>query len=283
MRRCVSSRSFDNGRDRWEVSDAAPAAELTGIVDGYSCWVETTLSFTTRRELAATSGVFIINLGSVLEIVDARGVLHRVQAGQGFVGGISDVTSLSRSTGDMAGVQVKMPLLNMARLFPCPMSELANRVVMLDDLAGADARALGARLVDGQTQDERWSVLDRFVFDRLAKVDTGVDEAGRVLGWLAKGRSVQTIADDLGWSRKRVAQHSLAATGLLPRTYARLVRFERFAVLLQTEPAISLAEAAVAAGYADQPHLTRDVGRFAALTPRALRARILPEGGGVRD
>lgn len=283
MSRLISSRRFDDGRDRWLVSDAAPAPALTGVINRYSWWSETTQSFNTRRELAATSGVFIINLGNVLEIVDASGVLHHVRAGQGFMGGIAETTSLSRSTGDMAGLQVRIPLLNMARLVRCPLSELANRVVMLDELVGAEARTLGARLVEARTSDKRWTVLDQFVLNRLADVDKGIGEAAHLVAWLRKGRSVQQIADDVGWSRKRVAQHFFAATGLLPRAYSKLLRFERFTALLQMQTVKSLAEAAAAAGYADQPHLTREVGRFAGLTPRALRARLIPEGGGVRE
>ena len=283
MSRLVSSRSFDDGRDRWLIRDASPAPSLAEVVHRYSWWQETTQSFDTRRELAATSGVFIINLGNVLEIVDAGGVLHRVQAGQGFIGGIAESTSLSRSAGDMAGMQVRIPFANMGRLFRCPMSELANRVIRLDEVAGADAPTLGARLVEARTHDERWAMLDHFVCNRLAEIDTGLDEAACLLAWLRKGRSVQRVADDLGWSRKRVAQRFFAATGLLPRAFARLVRFERFTALLQVQAGISLADAAAAAGYADQPHLTREVSRFAALTPRALRARIIPQGGGVRD
>jgi AraC-like DNA-binding protein len=283
MNRPVSFRYFDDGDDRWQVADAAPSPKLSGVIDRYSWWSETIRSFTTRRELASTSGVFIINLGSTLEIVDAAGNLHRLDAGEGFVGGMAQATSLSRSTGDMAGIHVHLPFANMARLFRLPMSELLNRVVPFEDLAGYEARALGGQLLEAHTNNERWEILDRFVSERLNAADSIIDDTACLLSWLAAGKPVQRIADDLGWSRKRVAKQFFDATGMLPRVYSRLARFERFATLLQAEPAISLAEVAAAAGYADQPHLTREVGQFAALTPRELRVRLIPSGGGVRD
>jgi transcriptional regulator GlxA family with amidase domain len=37
---------------------------------------------------------------------------------------------------------------------------------------------------------------------------------------------------------------------------------------------MSLAELALAAGYADQAHMTRDVGEFSTLTPLEIRRQI---------
>lgn len=109
MVRAVRRRAHDDGQDRREIVDAAPASGLIGLVQRYSWWCEETSSFDTRRELASTSGVFIVNLGSDLEIVDAAGTLHRLRAGQGFLGGMARRTSLSRSTGKMQGIHVHAP------------------------------------------------------------------------------------------------------------------------------------------------------------------------------
>lgn len=118
MDRLISTPRYDDGRDRWSVASARPAAALRCVVDRYATWSEHTHSFTARRELAAASGVFIVNLGSPLEIVDARGALHRLHAGQGFVGGIAQTTSLSRSTGPMEGIHIHLAPNTLARLIP---------------------------------------------------------------------------------------------------------------------------------------------------------------------
>ena len=62
-----------------------------------------------------------------------------------------------------------------------------------------------------------------------------------------------------------------------------LARFERFATALRAKPEQPLAQAALDAGYADQAHLTREVRRYADLTPAGLRAKLIPGGGGVRE
>ncbi|UVO51331.1 helix-turn-helix domain-containing protein [Sphingomonas sp. SUN019] len=280
--RPIRVRSHDDGRDRWRIAEVRPAPALAGIVDRYAAWTERTQSFSTRRELASTGGVFIVNLGAPLEIVDALGQSHLFAAGEGFAGGMAEATSLSRSTGDMAGVHIHLPVPRLAALLGVSIADLGDRVVRLSDLPGA-VRVLGERLAEAADDDARFGLLDRFVTGRAGgmAVDAGVHAALGMLG-RAGPRPVERAADALGWSRKRLARRVRDATGLLPRAVVRLARFERFAEGLATQPDETLAEHAAAAGYADQAHLTRDVRRLAATTPADLRARLIPAAGGVR-
>lgn len=275
-------RSHDDGRDRWRIAEVRPAPALTGIVDRYATWTERTETFSTRRELASTGGVFIVNLGAPLEIVDARGKAHLFAAGEGFVGGMAEATSLSRSTGAMAGIHVHLSVPRLAALLGVSIAELGDRVVRLDDLPG-EARVLGERLAEAADDEARFDMLDRFVTGRAGEmaVDTAIGAALRSLGRCGPS-PVESAAEVLGWSRKQLARRVRDATGLLPRAFVRLSRFERFAAALQSAPGESLAEHAAAAGYADQAHLTRDVRRLAATTPADLRARLIPAAGGVR-
>ncbi len=280
--RTIRINAYDDGHDRWRMARAAPAAALSGIVDAYATWQETTTSFTTRRELASTGGVFIVNLGAPLEIVDARGRSERFAAGEGFVGGMAEATSLSRSFGTMAGVHVHVSVPQLARLLGVQIADLTDRVVRLDDLGGAFA-TLGDRLASARDEEGRFTVLDTFLLDRAVSSQADPLETAMALLRRPGPGTVEAAATALGWSRKRLAQRLRDATGLLPRAYVRLARFDRFSAALQAQPGESLAALAADAGYADQAHLTRDVGRLSAMTPAQLRARLLPRAGGVRD
>lgn len=281
--RPIRQRSYDDGRDRWQIAEACPAPALAGIVDRYAAWTERTESFTTRRELASTTGVFIVNLGAPLQIVDARGDTHVFAAGEGFVGGLAEATSLSRSTGEMAGVHVHMPVPRLAALFDAGIADLRDRVVRLDALSGR-ARTLAIELLEAGDTTARFAMLDRFVASRAGtmRTDLAVDAALRLLARPGP-RTVERAAATLQWSRKRLAQHVRDATGLLPGALVRLSRFERFVAALQTAPHYGLARHAAEAGYADQAHLTRDVRRLAGTTPLDLRTRLIPAGGGIAD
>jgi transcriptional regulator GlxA family with amidase domain len=86
---------------------------------------------------------------------------------------------------------------------------------------------------------------------------------------LSRGRlRVEGLADEVGWSRKRLWSRFRAQLGVSPKVAARLVRFDHAAHLLAAGRAP--AEVAVGCGYADQPHLHREVRAFAGLTPTAV-------------
>ncbi|MDP8911611.1 MAG: helix-turn-helix domain-containing protein, partial [Actinomycetota bacterium] len=78
----------------------------------------------------------------------------------------------------------------------------------------------------------------------------------------------------LGFSERQLLRRCTAALGYGPKTLDRIVRFQRFRTLATTRAHLGLAELAAEAGYADQPHLTRDCLRLAGETPAALVARL---------
>lgn len=247
----------------------------------YSWWRERTGSFDTRQELAATGGVFIVNLGAPLEITDARGGSIRLDAGEAFVGGMAQGTSLSRSTGATEGIHVFMPVDELARTMGVSIGDLADRTVALDQMLGREADELGDRLLTSGSTDAQLDILDTFLAKRLSGT---AERDGRMAHIMQRLRheSVSATADALGWSRKRLASWFRDHAGIRPGQFSRLARFERFTGAMQSEPHASLAALACDAGYADQAHLTHDVRRLAGMTPGALRALLLPDGGGVR-
>jgi transcriptional regulator GlxA family with amidase domain len=62
------------------------------------------------------------------------------------------------------------------------------------------------------------------------------------------------------------------ATGLSPKRYARLMRFQQLLEALRRAPAASLSELALAGGYSDQAHMQREFREFAGVTPLQYRA-----------
>jgi AraC-like DNA-binding protein len=278
-------RAHDDGVDRWEMVEAAPALALRGRVQRYGWYREEIGSFGGRRELASTSGVLIYVLGEPLEIVGADGRAIVLRTGEAFAGGIADGTSLSRNLGAQHGVHVFLPLQSLAAVTGAPLAELANRVAPLRDLIGAAAGDLGGRLVEAGSAAERFDRLDAFLAARFAAAgdpDRPVDHAMRRLA-RADAPTAQKVADEIGWSRRHLARRFRAATGFAPDRFRRLARFERFAGAIAASPEDSLAGLAADCGYADQAHLARDVRDFADLTPGELRGRLLPNGAGVRD
>lgn len=79
------------------------------------------------------------------------------------------------------------------------------------------------------------------------------------------GARVDMLGPALGVSERQLRRRFLDAVGYGPKTLARILRFQRFLALASTGD--DLAGLAIAAGYADQAHLTRETRRLAGRTP----------------
>jgi AraC-like DNA-binding protein len=87
---------------------------------------------------------------------------------------------------------------------------------------------------------------------------------------LARGGSAAEAADDLGWTTRTLHRRCLDAFGYGPSVLRRVLRFRRAVALLRA--GVAPADAAARAGYADQPHLSREVRALAGVSPGRLRA-----------
>jgi AraC-like DNA-binding protein len=137
------------------------------------------------------------------------------------------------------------------RLIGVPAVELRDRRVPLEELCSAPshlrlwdlAGELAARQARGQTAP--WPL----------------HTVHHVTTRLAAGATVGAVADEVGWSSRTLHRQSMAVYGYGPATLRRILRFRR-AVALLRDGVAPVAVAAVA-GYADQPHLHREVRALA--------------------
>ncbi len=164
-----------------------------------------------------------------------------------------------------------------------PIAELTDRVLPLDAILGQEARLLCEPLLHARDRDARIAHLDAALarcFDRAAPLDA---RPARAL-WLLRHRptlDIAEIARDIGWSRKHLAQQTKDAVGVGPRSFRRLLRFQRLTGRLRDVSRRDWAMLALDAGYCDQSHMIREFREFADLTPSDYIARSLPEGGGL--
>jgi AraC-like DNA-binding protein len=96
---------------------------------------------------------------------------------------------------------------------------------------------------------------------------------------LGAGASARGTADALGWTTRTLHRRSLAAFGYGPAVLRRVLRFRRAVGLLHA--GCAPAEVAARAGYADQPHLSREVRELAGRSPAELFAARGQPGSGA--
>jgi AraC-like DNA-binding protein len=151
-----------------------------------------------------------------------------------------------------------------------PMPDLSNRVVSLDVLWGRAGRDLEEALHEARSDTERIALAEKFLLKRLASArrDHAVEEVVRAI-LAARGRErVRTLPARVGLGPRQLERRFLAAVGLSPKVFSRIVRFQNLVRVARR--ADGWATAAAACGYFDQSHLVRDVRDFAGVSPSNL-------------
>ncbi len=260
-----------------------PAApRLRGIARDYWGYTEQTAGPLRRRELPSADIIVIVNLGAPLRVKQPRSVTRVIPTGGGFVAGLHERYVVTETTGSQSGIELRLSPLGAYRLLGQPMDALANRSVALDEVFGSWGVELGERLQDAPCWETQCDALDRALDKRL---DCGQPPAPEILwAWRqllrSGGRvSIATLADELGWSPKKLIARFREQVGLPPKQVARLLRFQRATTLLATSSP-GWDALARECGYYDQSHLINEFQRFAGDTPKGLLRRRLAGGGG---
>jgi AraC-like DNA-binding protein len=174
--------------------------------------------------------------------------------GRIVVAGPDTVASVSpRDEDPFSGLRFRPGAL--PRLLGVPAYELRNDRVPLRDL---------------RTQPPRTGSLVELAVD-LASEGPAAETAPwplpllrHVTGRLAAGSGVAGLAREVGFSSRTLQRHCAAVYGYGPATLRRVLRFRRAVRLL--EDGLPFAEVAAFAGYADQPHLHREIRELAGVS-----------------
>ncbi|MFJ8808674.1 helix-turn-helix domain-containing protein [Streptomyces sp. NPDC102490] len=251
----------------WSIVDVAvppPSARLAGVaMAGFSQHVS---AFVDMAMVAHPSVTLLIDLS------DGDGVLYsaRDRRGHGsFVVGLAP--GELRAAGRVgACLQIRLEPVVAATVLG-PAAALGGRVESFEDVWGREAERVQDELRAAGSWNERFAraadLLRRRAADR-PPVDPEVAHTWRTtLG--SRGRvRVDGLAEEVGWSRKRLSARFHAQLGITPKRAARLVRFDHAAHLLAG--GLTPASVAFESGYVDQSHLHREVKAFTGLTPAAV-------------
>lgn len=156
-----------------------------------------------------------------------------------------------------------------------PASALAGRIVALEDLWGdAAAHDLLARLAAARTTREAAALVERAIADRVAAAPAPRPSLALAAAAKLATAPVKDVAVELGMSERHFRRLFRDATGVGPKTFAKLARFHRaLGAARQRRPA-SWASIAAASGYYDQAHLIDEFRAIAGVTPSALLAEL---------
>jgi AraC-like DNA-binding protein len=167
-------------------------------------------------------------------------------------------------------------------VFGCPAFQFVNGGLLLSDIAPG-ARQLHQAVLQSRNLAERLAALEAWVRNALVRAtsdDRTIIAACRMLSG-DPVVAISAIADRLDWNVRTMHRRFLAACGYGPKHFQKIMRIQAVLRAAQAIPSAGLAELAIAAGFADQAHMTRDFRAITGLTPADYFRATAPHGWGA--
>ena len=228
-----------------------------------------------RQRIPALVDIVMVAHPSVMLIVDlseAGGIVYdargRRQRGS-FVAGLLPGQLRAGGWGGEC-LQIRLSPVVAAAVLGVS-NELTGTVASLEDVWLHDAGQVEERLRAATSWDERFTIAAEVLGRRLGARPSADPEVAYTWRQTATRRGrvrVDGLADEVGWSRKRLWSRFRSQIGLTPKRAAQLVRFDHAAHLLAAGH--DAASVAAQSGYVDQSHLHREVKAIAGVTPTAV-------------
>jgi AraC-like DNA-binding protein len=167
-------------------------------------------------------------------------------------------------------------------VFGCSAFQFLNGAPLLSDIAPG-ARQLHQAVLQSGNLADRLAALEAWVRDALVRAtsdDHTIVAACRMLT-ADPVVAISAIADSMDWNVRTMHRRFLAACGYGPKHFQKIMRIQAVLRTAQAIPSAGLAELAIAAGFADQAHMTRDFRSITGLTPADYFRAAAPRGWGA--
>lgn len=254
-----------------------PAPPLDQFIEQLWYWQGTPPAHTRDRIMPNGCASLIVNLAED-EIRDYTGSNDdEVQRypGSVLVGAYSKYTVIdTREQHAVLGVSFRPG--GMAPFFAPAADELHNAHASLRDLWGSRGETLRERVLHAATPQARLKVVEAELLhqalrplQRRAEIDYVMSQLN-----LRQDHSIAELSRRAGLSARRITRLFELETGLTPKLYARIRRFER-AFRLMGAVQVAGTDLAQQCGYFDQSHFIRECRDISGFTPSQLQARKL--------
>jgi AraC-like DNA-binding protein len=248
-----------------------PSPPLAAFVD--CIWYSEGLQGTHERERLLPNGesgiVFDLREEPVL-IYDAQEIGKFVTYAPAiFCGARTDCFIIDTSRQErVIGIQFRpggaFPFLAM------PASEVANTTFSLDDVWPGQAAQIRDALMNAGDVAAMFAILEQTLLSRLKHSSLLHPAVAFAIGRLTRplhNVRVHDVADQVGLSSRRFIELFRDQTGLTPKAFQRVRRFQHVLRSLHANAEETWTGAAHRCGYYDQAHFIHDFRMFAGMTP----------------
>ncbi|OQP65415.1 hypothetical protein A3860_17270 [Niastella vici] len=151
-------------------------------------------------------------------------------------------------------------------------NQFNHQVANFGDVMGKEVHSLHSQLTDARSWTKRLALVETFLLQQLSLATKRLNKIAVVSDLMLKLQqqesfdTMETLATRYGISARYMQQLFVQYTGLTPKLYSQINRFQNSLQLIR-EGNSSLTSIAYECGYADQSHFIREFKTFTGLTP----------------
>lgn len=149
-----------------------------------------------------------------------------------------------------------------------------NQVIDLSNISDKAVNILYSRLLETTTWNKRIELIEKLLLDRLSfsqRKLSKVAVVSSIMNEISQDDffdNIENVASRYGITSRYVQKLFLQYTGLTPKLYSKINRFQN-SLRLITQKEVSLTSIAYDCGYFDQSHFIREFKSFTGSTPSA--------------
>jgi AraC-like DNA-binding protein len=256
-----------------------PSAPLSQFAQCFWYWEGAPEGHTKERLMPTGEASVIFNLREEpIRIYNWKNLDHWQSYGQAVFGGarsepfVIDTLQQERVFGIQFRAGGSFPF------FPMPASEVTNCDVPLDSVWGSAAAAIRAQLLEAKNIPAMFAIAEDAMTRQLCRpleLHPAVSFAALRFGRNPHTTTVASVLDAIGLSHRRFSQLFQDQTGLTPKAFCRVRRFQRVLRSIHAKREPEWARIALDCGYYDQAHFIHDFQSFSGFTPTGYVERFI--------
>lgn len=182
-----------------------------------------------------------------------------------------------RVTGDSKVFGIRFHPSAAALFLHADVSKLNDHVCDLTGVVGNSVKELHARLQDAASTEDRVLMMNRFLLKKIEQQSRSlskIDLVHNVMNELSREDffdNIENVANRYGITSRYLQKIFVQHTGLTPKLFSKINRFQNSLLLLRKED-LSLTDVAYTSGYFDQSHFIREFKSFTGFLPSGFRS-----------
>lgn len=248
-----------------------PSSELAAYIKSY--WIMESgndNSTVSDRVIPTGSCELMFHFGNPFKTVDGNNI-SKIQPNF-FLCGQKNTYYDASTMGNTGLLAVTFKPHGAKLFFNMPINLIQNLNVSLDDFLGKEGLEIGCRIADANDNLTRIRILEKFLQRRIIfnkmhdfrRIDSALNKIYMRKGML----NIEELSDVACLSNRQFERKFSEFTGLSPKQFLRIARFQHIINLKNKNKHLSLTQLAYEAGYYDQSHFINEFKLLSGYTPK---------------